>query len=71
MREMRMIASEALLLGPVERAQLIEELLNSFDAKNRAELDRLWADEAENRIEAFEAGKLAASSAQDVFRRVK
>lgn len=71
MREMRMIVSEALALGPVERAELIETLLSSFDSENRVEADRLWAGEAESRVEAFDAGKLAASPARDVFRRIK
>lgn len=64
------ITSDALELAPVQRAELIESLLASFDSQ-RAEIDKLWADEAELRIDAHDQGKLKASSADDVFNRIE
>ena len=52
------ILESALALPPVERAELVEELLSSFDFPARADVDALWAREAEDRIDAYEKGEL-------------
>jgi hypothetical protein len=39
----------------------------SLDPPSRAELDKLWADEAEDRIDAFERGEIEAIPAERVF----
>lgn len=70
MPEAQKLTNEALKLGPIEKAELIERLLTSFDEGRRKEIDALWAEEAESRIDAFEDGKLAASPAQEVFKRI-
>ncbi len=61
------VLKDALSLPPVERAELIEELLSSFDFPDRERIDSLWAAEAEDRIDAYERGKLAAPSLESVF----
>jgi len=61
------ILESALTLPPVERAELVEELLSSFDFPARANVDALWAREAEDRIEAYEKGELKAKPANEVF----
>jgi putative addiction module component (TIGR02574 family) len=70
MEQLKPVADQALKLGPVERAELIEVLLASFDTAGRAEIDARWAEEAESRIDALEAGELSSSPAEDVFRRI-
>jgi len=35
------------------------------------EIDALWADEAEDRIDAFERGEMAAIPARDVFGEIE
>jgi putative addiction module component (TIGR02574 family) len=65
------ILAEALELPPIERASLVEEILSSFDFPARREIDALWAQEAEERIDAYEAGKMQASPAQAVFERIE
>ena len=50
------IIEDALKLSPVERAELVESLLSSFEFRSRKTIDALWAQEAENRIGAFERG---------------
>lgn len=64
---MRKVLADALTLPPVERAELIEKLFFSFDAMDRKALDALWADEAEDRIEAFRRGEFSAIPADEVF----
>ena len=66
----RKVLVEALELPPIERAALVEELLSSFDFPARQEIDRLWAAEVEDRIEAYERGQISASSAEAVFERL-
>ena len=64
------ILAEALELPPIERAELIEELLSSFEFPSRRSIDELWAKEAEDRIDAYERGQLAATPAKEVFDRI-
>lgn len=64
------ILKKALKLKPVERVQLIDELFSSFDAQNTPEIDAAWAAEAEDRVAAYDAGKIRADSAEAVLRRI-
>jgi len=64
------ILKQALHLKPVERAELIERLLRSFDKSEDDRVDALWAEEAESRIDAFEDGKLTAHPEEAVFDRI-
>ena len=61
---------EAMGLTPMERAQLIDALLRSFDPKADNEIANAWRAEAESRIDAFEAGELADDSAEAMFARI-
>ncbi len=61
---------QALGLPPIERAELVEQLLSSFEFPARKTVDSLWAQEAEERIDAFECGELKAKSAQQVFQNI-
>jgi putative addiction module component (TIGR02574 family) len=65
------ILAEALKLPPVERAELVENLLSSFEFRSRETIDALWAQEAENRIDAFERGEIAAIPAKEVFEEIE
>ena len=64
------ILSKALDLPPIERAELIELLLSSFELPSRKGIDALWAKEAENRLDAFEKGKIKSMPAREVFKRI-
>ncbi|MET0502840.1 MAG: addiction module protein, partial [Candidatus Binatia bacterium] len=46
------VVSDALSLPPRSRAKLAEQLLESLDDPKQKEIDRLWADEVEDRIDA-------------------
>ncbi len=63
----KQILAEALKLPPVERAELVENLLSSFEFQSRKAIDALWAEEVEDRIDAFDGGEMAAIPAKDVF----
>ena len=68
--ESRRIFSQAMTLSPMERAELVEELLASFDFPSRMVLDTEWGTEAEDRLRAFEQGEVQAIPADEAFRRV-
>jgi putative addiction module component (TIGR02574 family) len=64
------ILKEALNLTPTEKAELIDKLLSSLDEQDK-ELDDLWAKEAEDRIEAYEQGKIKALSIREILEKYK
>ena len=68
--ESQQVLREALDLPPVERAELVEEILASFNFPDRQKIDALWAREAEDRINAYDVGGINASSAKKVFDRI-
>ena len=51
------VFKEALTLKPSQKAQLIDKLISTLDNSDKA-IDELWAIEAENRINAYEQGKI-------------
>ncbi len=61
---------EALQLPPLERVNLVEKLLASFEFPSRKTIDELWAREAEDRIDAYERGAINAIPAKDVFAKI-
>ena len=65
------ILAEALELPPIERAELVENILSSFEFKSRKDIDALWAQEAEDRIDAFDRGETAAIPVEDVFAEIE
>jgi len=64
------VLREALTLRPFEKAQLIDKLLASLD-KSDPEIDKLWTKEAEDRIDAYDQGKIKAISLEKVFQKYK
>ena len=64
------VLKQALGLPPINRAELIEQLLRSFESPLRKEVDSLWAKEVEERIDAFDRGELKVKSAQQVFQDI-
>ena len=67
----KQILAEALKLPPVERAELVEDLLSSFEFQSRTAVDALWAVEAEDRIDAFERGEMSTIPAKEVFAEIE
>jgi len=48
----------------------VEQILSSFDHPSRKEIDALWAKEAEDRIDAYDQGKIKAIPASQVFEKI-
>jgi len=62
---------EQLLSLPVEtRARLAQQLLESLEPPNERNR-RLWAEEVESRLDAFERGELKAVPGEEVFARLR
>jgi putative addiction module component (TIGR02574 family) len=64
------ILKDALTLKPAEKAELIDKLLSSLD-KPDPEIDKLWAEEAESRIDAYERGEIKAVALEKVLERYR
>ena len=54
-------------LAAAERAELVENLLESLQAPPLSEIEASWAREIEERIAAFERGEVQTYAAEDVF----
>lgn len=61
------IMDEALSLPPRSRAQLADKLLDSLNQPRQREIDKLWANEVEDRIDAYERGEIKVVSGKPVF----
>jgi len=61
------ILQEALKLPPQDRAEVLQQLLATFQEPPDPDLDKLWAQEAEDRLDAYERGELGIVSAEEVF----
>ncbi len=65
------IQEEILSLPATERARLLDLLWGSFAKPEQQAREVAWAAEAEQRIDAFDAGKLTARDATEVFSDLK
>jgi|AntDeeMinimDraft_5_1070356.scaffolds.fasta_scaffold21376_3 putative addiction module component (TIGR02574 family) len=64
------LISKAIKMKPAEKAEIIDRLLQSLD-KPDEQIDRLWKKEAEERIDAYEDGKISSASLQEVIEKYK
>jgi len=64
------ILKEAIMLKPIEQAQLIDGLLSVLD-KPDSVLDKMWGDEAEQRLAAYKKGILKTVSLEEVISKYK
>lgn len=67
----RRILTEAMALPPMDRAELADQLLASFEFPAREEIYAEWSTEAEDRLRAYERGDMEALPAEEVFRRIQ
>lgn len=68
--ESQQILREALGLPPIDRAELVEQILASFEFPAREDVDAAWGQEAEDRIDAYERGEIGSSPATEVFKDI-
>lgn len=64
------VLKEALALRPSEKAELIDKLISSLDKPDK-DIDEMWAKEAENRIDAYDQGKMKAVSLEKVLEKYR
>lgn len=62
---------EALSLNAQGRAELAHKLLSSLEDLSESELERLWALEATQRLEAFDRGEMKSYSREEMFHRIQ
>lgn len=65
------VFKNALSLDVPERAALAERLLASLEELGEQEADRLWADEAQRRLEEYRAGRAKAVPAKEVVKKAE
>lgn len=61
------LLEQTLTLNVNERTKLIDELFKSID-KLDEEIDQIWADEANKRLEAYRKGEIKAVPMEDIFK---
>ena len=64
------LIEQALNLPAEERAAVAERLLTSLEPE-LSSIDLLWAQEAEDRLDAYERGEIKAIPAEEVFNSIK
>ena len=64
------LLEEALALTPKEKAEIIQELIQSMDHPD-ADIDELWKIEAESRIDAYEREELKTVSVEEAINKYK
>lgn len=65
------LVKEAMSLPLDMRTALVDRLLKSLNVPTQRDVDRLWAEEAERRIEDVRSGKVSTISGDQVFEDVR
>ena len=65
------VVTQALSLPPKSRARLADKLLESLDEPRQREIESLWAEEVEDRIDAYERSEIKVISGKEVFRKYR
>ncbi len=65
------VIEEALSLPADVRLSLVEKLLTSLNLPIDAEIDRLWAEEAERRVSQIEADEVEMVPGGEVFSKIR
>ena len=65
------VVTDALSLPPRSRAKLADKLLESLNQPRQREVNKLWAAEVEDRIDAYEKGEIKVIPGKRVFRNLR
>ncbi|MFZ2657589.1 MAG: addiction module protein [Victivallales bacterium] len=65
------VEREVLLLPSDERLALIDKLIISLNLPTQADVDELWAKEAEKRIKDLDEGKVKGLRGEEVFSELR
>lgn len=70
MRKTEDLINEAISLPIEKRALLVDKLLQSLNP-TQGEIDKLWAEEAERRVEEIASGSVKTVPGEEVFRKIR
>lgn len=70
MQTARELYQKAISLKPHEQAELVDKLLDHLDTPDKT-IDDQWKKESENRIDAYDLGKIKAVSLNDIIAKYK
>lgn len=65
------ILQESINLSVLERVQLLDELYKTFDVREDSTITQQWANEAEEQLEAFKRGEIAAEDYESIKLHLK
>jgi putative addiction module component (TIGR02574 family) len=71
MPDLAEVLKTALSLDVHDRAVLAERLLASLEELSEEEAERLWAEEAQRRLEEYRAGRAKAARAEEVHQKAQ
>lgn len=71
MSDLDEVHRNALRLNVHDRAALAERLLASLDDLSEEEAERLWAEEAQRRLEEYRAGRTGVVPAEEVHQKAE
>jgi len=59
-----------LLMPPIDRIEIINEVFDNFNLEINEDYERLWAEESERRVEGFLKGSIETFSMDEVFTQI-
>ena len=65
------ILEEVSHLSPIDRAELLERIIESFDGEPDSEVKKAWSEEAERRLADYKGGRAELISEEDALYRVE
>ncbi len=68
--DVKQILNEVLKLPPAKRASIVDNILSSLDQPDEY-IDNLWHKEVEDRINAYQAGKIKSLSLEEVLSKYR
>ncbi|MCJ7617843.1 MAG: addiction module protein [Desulfobacterales bacterium] len=68
---MAKLEDQVLSLPCEDRIYLVDKLLGSLNSPSCEEIDRLWAEEAEKRIDELDTGKVQTIPGEQVFVEIR
>ena len=65
------IVADAMKLPLRDRVRLAQQLVSTIDGETDTDVEGLWFDEAERRLEELHTGKVQGIDADEAFRRAR
>ena len=69
--QVAVFADQALSLPSEDRIYLVDKLLESLNLSGTEEIDRLWVEEVEQRIDDLDSGRVKAIPGEQVFSEIR